>query len=255
MNPEKTACSRCSAHSFPSVLLFFCSLALVGASVGCGGEVPPAPEPEIPSLDGERINSYYTNEEIRYFLDVAIGKSAAQGDSGDAPYTLKWLDDIRISLRGKPVAEDSAMVRRVVAELNRYVYGIEIRLVDRNPNVTMHFVPESDFYPPESGVRREEHYQVWVYYTAGMINEATILIPSDSTTPQYVRDPMILSNTAAMLGFMESSLDYPESVFYSWWNWANRLAPIDEKIIEILYLPEILPGMTREQALLALANR
>jgi hypothetical protein len=48
---------------------------------------------------------------------------------------------------------------------------------------------------------------------------------------------------------MKDSYRYKDSVFYQGWTSVTQYADIDRALIEMLYRPEIRPGMTKSQVL------
>lgn len=222
-------------------------------AAGCGGEVPSSPIPEGDPLDGERINNLYTNEEIRYFLEVALGDSA---DGNDEPRIRKWLTHMRLRIKGDLTPEDSVTVLGVASQLNKVLPDVEIVVTDFFPDVTIVFAHEDEFHLIVPDIEPGSGY-LFRFSTDldNAITDGTILIPSDSIWTQDERDYLIMQGMTRILGFLYDSIEYPESIFYEWWNWRTELAPIDRKVIEIMYQPEIQPGMTRAGVIAAMTTR
>src|SRR5688572_32444107 len=63
----------------------------------------------------------YTQEEIDYFLEVALGT-----EYGDSEQTIKkWAQDIRIEVLGTPTDEDLQTLDDVEEEINGLIDGVE----------------------------------------------------------------------------------------------------------------------------------
>lgn len=153
----------------------------------------------------------FTEEEIAYFLDIALGTEYG----GGAAIIRKWTDDVRIAVHGAPTDADLATLEAVVWELDELVRPISITIDQANPNVDVHFAPESAFtgilpqyVPGNLGF-------FWVWWTsASVIVEATILIETERTS-QAARSHLIREEVTQILGLMRDSYRYPESIFGS----------------------------------------
>ena len=83
----------------------------------------------------------------------------------------------------------------------------------------------------------------WTWWNEdGAIDRARILYSTPALTPEE-RAHMIREELTQVLGLMNDSPEYPDSIFQIEWTITNRYAPIDRALIEMLYRPEILPGM------------
>jgi len=64
---------------------------------------------------------------------------------------------------------------------------------------------------------------------------------------QVKRSHLIREELTQSLGLMDDSYAYPDSIFYQEWTATQEYSDIDRKLIEMLYLEETRPGMSREQ--------
>lgn len=236
-----------SAHILP--LLF-----LLTAAAGCGGKSVTPDREALPSLEGERINNFYTNEEIGYLLEIGLWRDTTEG----AHVIRRWAGDVVIGKKGSPTPEDLEALRAAAAELDGLAreisVGVDLSDTAR-PNVTVYFIPRGAFGSIEPGYPYPEFGFAALPTTAG-ISTATVLVATDSTT-QRGRDGLIYHGLAAALGLGNSSPSYPESIFYDGRGEFPEPAfsPVDRAIVEILYSSGILAGMTREEVIRLLANR
>jgi hypothetical protein len=51
---------------------------------------------------------------------------------------------------------------------------------------------------------------------------------------------------------MNDSFSYEDSMFYQGWTETQAYSEVDDLVIELLYLPQIQPGMDMDEALAAL---
>ncbi len=217
-------------------------LAVAFAWAGCEGTAPVTSEDNTDPLEGERINSFYTNEDIAYLLDVTLWRDTLFTN----PIITKWSDSIRIGVRGNPTEQDLATLKTVVEELNGLAREIGIVITEGRPNVEVYFIPRAAF----SFINAEYTFPAFGFTswsTQPFVQEVEVLVATDSTS-QEERNGWIYRGLAASLGLTNTSPDYPESVFYTGWKPTPgfRYAQIDRTVIEILYSSGILPGMTRQ---------
>ena len=184
----------------------------------------------------------YTAEEIAYFSEIAFGAERGHGD----PHICKWTSDIRLQIHGTPAPEDLEVLHGVVDELNVLIQGVRIEFVEEAPTVEVHFVSQAEL---DAFTRRPCHclgIAVTRYDVAREIRGAQVYILT--TAPLQKRMHAIREEITQMLGLMVDSYTYPESIFYQDRSEVTEYAEIDAKVIEMLYRPEVVPGMTREQA-------
>jgi len=108
---------------------------------------------------GSKDTNVYTQEEINYFTEIALG--AEFGDT--VPVIKKWKDNIRIKINGTPTAADIQTINSIVSDLNELIGEINVKIVDKNENITITFSPESDFAKIESKLRSD---QLWILLVA-----------------------------------------------------------------------------------------
>ena len=185
----------------------------------------------------------YTQEEIDYFLEIALGTEYGTSNAS----IKKWTENIKIRVQGTPTEIDSQTVSQVVDELNDIIDGIELAVVSQNPNIEIHFLPESDFILIEPNYVSTNYGFFWVNWSIdGSIYHAKILISTDHVTQQQ-RSHLIREELTQSLGLMKDSYRYPDSIFYQGWTDVTSYLPIDSTVIEILYRSEIRPNMTGDQ--------
>lgn len=218
--------------------------------ISCSNEPTTSPQQEADPLDGERINSFYTNEEIRYLLETTIGPAS------DSATLVKWYNDIRIYWEGGPAARDTTAIRDLAATLDRLIAPINITVSSTEPNVIFHFVPRDEYRLVEDGAYSDPYANGWMYYSyLDGISNVSLLVPTDEYPDGMDRQPTMLRSLGFALGFRRLSATYPESMFYIGWNGVVEPALIDKTVIQMLYLPEIESRMTRAQIIEALTDR
>jgi hypothetical protein len=186
---------------------------------------------------------------LEYFQEVA-GEAEFGGSGG----TLhRWAGDLRIAVYGSPADRDRRALEAVVGELNDIIDTVELTLVQADPNVEIHFVPVDDFPALEPNYVEGNLGYVYVWWDADEeIYRARILVSTTGVTPSE-RAHLIREELTQSLGLLNDSWLYPDSVFYQGWTDTNRYTRLDRLVIEMLYRPELSPGMSIEEAVTVLA--
>lgn len=216
-----------------------------------------APEPlqtESPRYDSfnvsESLDAHDTvtsNEAIAYFLDIALGTEYGNAD----PVIRKWQGSINIQVKGSPTFEDEQTLQAVVAELQQLT-GLTITLDSADPNMTLYFVPESEFSDYDPNYIPINLGFAWIGWNShDVIHQARILITTEGIS-QTERNHLIREEvTQAISGCMKDSDDYADSIFYQAWTQTTEFSSLDRDVIRLMYRPDIQPGMDRDQVLSA----
>lgn len=183
-------------------------------------------------------------EAIAYFEDVAFGP-----EFGGGPREIrKWTHDVRIVVHGDPTDEDLVTLYDVIADLNAIIGIIVIDIVAVDGNFDLHFARESEFAGIEPNYVPVNMGFFWVWWDGGgNITDARVLVSTTGLT-QAERNHIIREEVTQSLGLMSDSFTYEDSMFYQGWTETQEYSVFDEMLIEMLYLPEIAPQMTIEEA-------
>jgi hypothetical protein len=182
----------------------------------------------------------FSPEEVDYFAEVALGTEF--GDS--APVVSRWGRPVRIKVNGSPTAADRQTLRSVIGEVNSILGEERLLLVEREPNLNLYFVPRARFidYDPDY-VPGNEGFASVFWDGDHRIYRAIVLITTERIT-QRERSHLIREELTQSLGLLKDSFKYPDSIFYQPWTDTQTYADIDRKIIRMLHLPAIKPGMS-----------
>ncbi|MCU0548095.1 MAG: DUF2927 domain-containing protein [Leptolyngbya sp. Prado105] len=199
-----------------------------------------------------RSGSAFSQAQIDYFMEIAMG---AEYNQESAPRIRKWSGEIRIQVLGRPTSADRTTLQTVIREINELTRGsIRMQITNRNPNLTIHFAPESRFKQLEPAyVPVNFGFFITRWNTRGMINYANILVASTGIT-QKERSHLIREELTQSLGLMRDSYRYSDSMFYQSWTDITRFSDLDKALIQMLYMPELKPGMTQAEALRVLTT-
>jgi len=196
------------------------------------------PEPVI-----YKVASYTKEKRLgdraQYFLDIALGAEYGVGDFR----IKKWVDDLRIEVKGEPTFEDRRELNQVIGELNELLGGnLNVSLVESGGNVDFHFLPHSRFYEyePSGLVFTNGFFWNWWNY-AGEIYRGRVVIGSDRIS-QPLRNHLIREELTQLLGLMNDSMKYPESIFYQGHSEVQSFTELDKAVIRMLYNSSLKPG-------------
>jgi hypothetical protein len=219
------------------------SLPVLGLVTACGDESSGEP----PSADacGPIGKDEYTQEEVNYFTEIALG---AEYET-DTEEVRKWTEDVGVKVFGSPTEEDRRTVREVVNELDALISPIDIRIVDGNPSIDIYFVPQSKF---EEYELKDLEYRpgndgfFWTWWKNCEINTGRVLVSSTGLT-QTERSHLLREELTQTFGLMHDSKTCEASIFQQEWTNVTSYAPIDTVLIKTLYRPELKPCMTEDE--------
>lgn len=205
----------------------------------------PSSTQSVPTASGSQTpdaNTRYTQEEIDYLKDIALGS-----EFGNSSNTVKkWPGDVDIAVNGKPTTEDSAVVDEVVEDLNGSMTSGSTKVVDRDPDITIFFVPSSDFsdYIPEY-VPGNNGFFYYRYREGGELYKADIVIRSEGID-QELRSHLIREELTQSLGLAKDSDKYPDSIFFGGSSLTQTYSDLDEIVIAMLYGGAVEAGFTEK---------
>ena len=211
--------------------------ALTGSSTGSAG--PPGS-----SSPGRTITLPVTSEEFQYFMEIALG-----AEYGVSDFTVKkWNRDIYIQVLGHPTFADLQTLQEVINELNHLI-GTQIRLhlVEEKGNVQVYFVPHSEFYKyePRGVVFYGGFFWNW-WEVNGEITRGQVVIASDEIS-QRLRSHLIREEITQVLGLMNDSMKYKDSIFFQGYSETTRFSEMDRAVIRFLYSNAVTIGMNAFQ--------
>ena len=175
--------------------------------------------------------------------------------ASDSPARLtRWENEITLWVGGSPTPEDLETLTAFLSELGEKVPGLPpVRRVrmDTDAAVRVWFVPDrmlpyyiEDYTGDNWGFF---HYD----YRRFVICSARIGIASD-VTDQAERNHLILEELTGALGLPGDHDVYEDSILYQGWTTVQQLSDVDWRMLNLLYSPLLVPGMTEQEALDAL---
>ena len=182
----------------------------------------------------------YAATEIDYFAEIAFGAEFG----GATPLVRRWAVGPTIRVNGSPTGEDRATLERVLGELNALMTSAQVSLVESDAAVELHFAPRAQFpgilpqyVPGNVGF-------FWVWWDASQVLYRSVVLIANDVDPE-LRRHLIREEVTQMLGLMQDSFTFPESIFYQGSSRVSEYAPVDRALIEMLYGVHVAPGMER----------
>ncbi len=222
-----------------TVLLSACGAHKPSIEPGDPGEVYIGPD-NPPQLKNANYRHSETSDALKYFLEIALGSEYGLGD-----FTLKkWVTDIRLEIIGTPTLADQQTMRMVIDELNEIIAGeVKISIVPQNGNVQLYFIPHDEFYlyEPAGIVFSGGFFWNWWNFT-GEIDRSRVVIGTDRVS-QEERSHLIREELTQMLGLMNDSMKYEDSIFYQRRTLTEDFSELDRQVIKMLYSDELTAGM------------
>ncbi len=186
-------------------------------------------------------------EIIAYFKEIALG---FEYSSNTDKLVSKWQEPMYLYVDGNH--NQNQFIDQLISQLNSYfsdAFYIQ-RVYDKTQaNSMMYLGDKQDFYSKyQKSTHQNISAQFWVKHRTNSIFESLIFV----STTQYSQDAihsMILEELVQSLGLGNDSKRYQNSIFYEdlsieyGGGFASQLSAYDKKLIEILYHPDMLPGM------------
>ena len=180
--------------------------------------------PKPVRIQTEGLESKYTEKEIEYFTEIALGTEYGN----NTQVIRKWNSDIRIKINGNPNEKDLEALNQVLSDINEIIGNkIKISLVRTNQNIDINFVPLSQFSKCNA-VSGNYGYSNCKWRN-DVIYECNICIATEEILLQEERTHMIREEITQSLGLMKDSLKYRDSIFYQGWTQTQKYSEIDKK--------------------------
>lgn len=188
----------------------------------------------------------YSEQAMEYFQEIAFGSEWGQSDFP----IRKWNTDPRIKVFGNPSEKDMGALKDTINDINTLQDHIELRLVDKNPNIKIYFVPLEDFDQYVDNPKEGNWGLFYYWWESGsyVVDEAEILISTDKPS-QKARQHLVREELTQTLGLPRDSYSYPKSMFFQDYTTVTEFTALDKQLIQMLYEDQIQAGMTPKEAI------
>ena len=210
----------------------FCLIGVLGFifvfGISCAStQIPPALDKQA-KQNIKRANLTLDSELTEYFLEIAFGSEYKGGDG-----LVTWNKPVRIKLLGDFTNSDSLEVSNVISELNTILPTIKIYLVDEQPNISMYFTNRKGFQKnaPKYAWNNSGYFSIRWTPKEKYVTRGKILIRSNQS--QKRRNHTIKEEITQILGLMNDSERYPDSIFYEKYSTATSYSSIDKEVLQL----------------------
>ncbi|MBA0882957.1 DUF2927 domain-containing protein [Flavobacterium undicola] len=191
----------------------------------------------------QKIIDQYGLEVINYFYETAFHQDTSKDVLNNV---YKWKDDIKVSLQGNLLKNDSLFVKEALAKINALNIPISINLVTDSKKSNLRII-FGNFKTLEDSLKfKLEPKLLGVGYiknntkhlTSGIIgirNDPKVDALDTNESSYLMRKKMILEEITQALGVIGDSYTFYESLFFEANNNIADLSHIDKKTIEFLY--------------------
>ncbi|MDZ7659699.1 DUF2927 domain-containing protein [Fodinibius sp.] len=187
-------------------------------------------------------NLVITDELTDYFLEIAFGSEYKGGDG-----LVTWNKPIRIKLLGDFTTADSMEIAGVVSELNNILSFTNLHLVNEQANISIYFTDKKGFEKnaPDYAHNNSGYFSIQWTPKEKHVTKGKILINIDQS--QERRNHVIREEITQILGLMNDSERYPDSIFYQNYSTVTQYSSLDKKVLQLWEALRPLSGYKHKQ--------
>jgi hypothetical protein len=179
-------------------------------------------------------DNQFSKEEREYFNKIA--KSSEY--RGECEIS-QWTSDVKIFVKGDKRDYLMDELNRIVSELNEIIDPIDIVIVDNEDesNYQILFGSEHDYnnFKPGSKEHTPHNWGLFIINSGKEIKRGTMYVDIYRCESIEGQKHLLREELTQSLGLTNDAFDYPESIFYQKWTETTEYAPIDRKLIDMLY--------------------
>ena len=204
---------------------------------------PPTEAPTLPPHSELYIPDVSVEDVILYFNEVCL--DAEYVNSGDPSRLQKWISPITYYLQGSPTQEDLETLNHFTDWLNTIegFPGIHQTQEPLEANLNIHFCDQQEMISLMGDNFYGMDGAVTFWYMDDVIYDAIICYRTD--LDQHLRNSVILEEIYNGLGPIQDTALRSDSIIYSEFSEPQKLTPMDELILRLLYHPDIRCGMDK----------
>lgn len=199
------------------------------------------------------VFNYPSTTVLSFFKTLAFQDESA----GNIGFVRKWQKPLYYEIRGTADEIDVTVIRWLATELNGVngFPGMYAANENNKANVRFYFGNISEVQTQLGLTDATLQSASRIYWQDGKysIMLAKIGIVNDVTSREE-RTSVILEEMLQILGLMQGTLQYPQSVFYRNGNIPQVPDELDWAMVRLLYSPNIKIGMSEEDAITAAAE-
>jgi len=195
----------------------------------------------------------YTNVLTQnYEVNTYFNEIVSKNEFNNKTSINKWNKDVKIficdntedNLYSKNVDDDVVVLKtelqKIVKELNEYINGITIEIVEVKDSANFLIYLGSDNWY-NSCVTKSVNYTknnlglFLISKSNNVITKGTMYVDIYRTETINEKKHLLREELTQSLGFFNDSWSYPESIFYQGWTDVTEYSEMDKEIIKMLY--------------------
>lgn len=182
---------------------------------------------------------------IDYFKEIALGFEF--GNASEV--TRKWDSDMKLFIGGNPSQELLAELDAVKNEINMLATdGFQLTVVNDSTqsNFYVFFGTGNDYsaiFPSQTNLVEGNLGLFSIFWdNTNFFTYGHMYVDTERADPMAQKH-LLREELTQSLGLAKDSSLYPLSIFQSEWTTTNSYTPIDRAIIQLLYHPDMRPGL------------
>jgi hypothetical protein len=181
-------------------------------------------------------DSRFPKEDRDYFNEIVLGREYESSDSG---MVCKWTSDINILVKGEKPDYLIDELYRIVEELNDLIDPININIVNHrsDANYIILFGSQKEYnrLAPRSIGDTEDNWGMFIINSGERIFRGTMYVDIYRCESIDGQKHLLREELTQSLGLTNDSYKYDNSIFQQRWTEATEFAPIDRRLIKMLY--------------------
>jgi hypothetical protein len=191
---------------------------------------------KVQEIVNDKTNDKYTEEEKEYFKQIALSSEFSNNDNGTV---CKWESDINIFVTNEKPEHLMDELNKVVNELNDIINPININIVDNrsDANFFVCFGSQNDYntLEPASVGYTEDNWGLFTVNSGSVIKSGALYVDIYRCESINGQKHLLREELTQALGLFNDSYKYRNSIFQQDWTETTEYAPIDIRMIELLY--------------------
>lgn len=198
---------------------------------------------EEPNANFSRYGDYnpqddirFTKEDRKYFEEVALNSEFTDVDKG---IPCRWINDVKIYVLGEKPKVLINELSKIVGELNELINPININIVTERSkaNLIICIGSSQQYHNLEPGTEKytKDNWGLFSVNSGPEIHKGSIFIDIKRCSSINGQKHLLREELTQALGLFNDSYKYENSIFQQDWTETNEYAPIDRRLIRMLY--------------------
>ena len=180
------------------------------------------------------MDKQFSKEDRDYFNSIAKQSEF----NGPCPIA-RWTSNMKIYVEGRKPSYLINELDRIVGELNDIINPIDIEIVDNKTesNYVIYLMSGKEYarIQPAAVNHIDRNWGLFYVNSGREIKRGNMYVDLDRCTSITGQKHLLREELTQSLGLKNDTYDYPKSIFYQNWTETTDFAPIDRRLIDMLY--------------------